>query len=152
MIHFLETRIQRLLDGLIFIEKGLGVHVQRTLKMGRVYTLADIEAKILGKTKDNWGPYLRSRFVKLTIWCQLIFYQNISCDHCLHDFLLYKCWLIEKWSTFKHGTFFIFLYTFTINCATTGARKRLIEYMFYFICSDQWIKIIALLKTCGLIV
>ena len=91
MIHFLETRIQRLLDGLIFIEKGLGVHVQRTLKMGRVYTLADIEAKILGKTKDNWGPYLRSRFVKLTIWCQLIFYQNISCDHCLHDFLLYKC-------------------------------------------------------------
>ena len=28
---FLETRIQRLLDGLIFVEKGLGVHVQRVL-------------------------------------------------------------------------------------------------------------------------
>ena len=30
---FLETRIQRLLDGLIIVEKGLGVHVQRMLKM-----------------------------------------------------------------------------------------------------------------------
>ena len=36
---FLETRIQRLLDGLIFVEKGLGVHVQRMLKMRRgLYT------------------------------------------------------------------------------------------------------------------
>ena len=39
---FLETRIQRLLDGLILIEKGLGVQVQRMLKMSRVYTLAEI--------------------------------------------------------------------------------------------------------------
>ena len=30
---FLKTRIQRLLDGLIFVEKGLGVHVQNMLKM-----------------------------------------------------------------------------------------------------------------------
>ena len=36
---FLETRIQRLLDSLIFVEKGLGVHVQRMLKMSRgLYT------------------------------------------------------------------------------------------------------------------
>ena len=36
---FLETRIQRLLDGLIFVEKEFGVHVQRMLKMGRgLYT------------------------------------------------------------------------------------------------------------------
>ena len=36
---FLETRIQRLLDGLIFVDKGLGVHVQRMLKMSRgLYT------------------------------------------------------------------------------------------------------------------
>ena len=36
---FLETRIQRLLDGLIFVKKGLGVHVQRMLKMSRgLYT------------------------------------------------------------------------------------------------------------------
>ena len=32
---FLETRIQRLLDGLIFVEKGLGVHVQCMLKMSK---------------------------------------------------------------------------------------------------------------------
>ena len=32
---FLKTRIQLLLDGLIFVEKGLGVHVQRMLKMSR---------------------------------------------------------------------------------------------------------------------
>ena len=32
---FLETRIQRLLDGLIFIEKGFGMHVQHMLKMSR---------------------------------------------------------------------------------------------------------------------
>ena len=36
---FLKTRIQRQLDGLIFVEKGLGVHVQRMLKMSRgLYT------------------------------------------------------------------------------------------------------------------
>ena len=36
---FLETRIQRLLVGLIFVEKGLGVHVQRMFKMSRgLYT------------------------------------------------------------------------------------------------------------------
>ena len=29
----METRIQRLLDGLIFVEKGHGEHVQRMLKM-----------------------------------------------------------------------------------------------------------------------
>ena len=32
---FLKTRIQRLLDGLIFVEKGLGVHVQHMLKTSR---------------------------------------------------------------------------------------------------------------------
>ena len=32
---FLETRIQRILDGLTFVEKGFGVHVQRMLKMSR---------------------------------------------------------------------------------------------------------------------
>ena len=36
---FLKFRIQRLLDGLIFVEKGLCVHVQRMLKIGRgLYT------------------------------------------------------------------------------------------------------------------
>ena len=36
---FLETRIQRLLDGLTFAQKRLGVHVQCMLKMSRgLYT------------------------------------------------------------------------------------------------------------------
>ena len=43
-----------------------------------------------------------------------------------------------------------FLYTFTINCVTTGALKLPIEYMFCFICSEQCIKIISSHKKCGL--
>ena len=47
---FLETRIQRLLDGLIFVEKGLGVHVQRVLKMDRgLYTGGNFKQNKLGK-------------------------------------------------------------------------------------------------------
>ena len=38
---FLEAIIQQLLGGLIFVEKGLDMHVQRMLKMSRVYTLAE---------------------------------------------------------------------------------------------------------------
>ena len=42
---YLETRIQQLLDGLIFIKKGLGVHVQRMLKMSRgLYTGGNFKA------------------------------------------------------------------------------------------------------------
>ena len=53
---YLETRIQRLLDGLIFVEKGLGVHVQRIFKMSRVYTLAEILSKIFVKeNKEKIG-------------------------------------------------------------------------------------------------
>ena len=55
---WLETRIQRLLDGIIFVEKGLGVHMQRMLNMGRIYTLAAFLRKILGvKTKENGGLF-----------------------------------------------------------------------------------------------
>ena len=58
---FLETRIQRLRDGLIFVEKGLGVHVQRMLKMSRgLYTGGNFKQNTSKKAKENWGPYLRS--------------------------------------------------------------------------------------------
>ena len=54
---FLETRIHRLLDGLFFVDKRLGVHVQRMLKMSRgLYTGGNFKPN----TKENWGPYLRS--------------------------------------------------------------------------------------------
>ena len=52
---FLETRTQRPLDGLIFVEKRLGVHLQRMLKMSRVYTLAEILSKIFVKNKGKSG-------------------------------------------------------------------------------------------------
>ena len=51
MIHFGELEFYGyLIDGSIFVEKGLGVHVQRMLKMSRVYILAEILSKIF----VNW--------------------------------------------------------------------------------------------------
>ena len=50
---FLETRIQRLHDGLTFLEKGLGVHMQRMFKMSRVYTQAEVLSKILLKKNEG---------------------------------------------------------------------------------------------------
>ena len=44
----------------------------------------------------------------------------------------------------------MFLYTFTINCVTTGARKMSTEYMFCFICSEQCTKITSSRKKCCL--
>ena len=49
------------------------------------------------------------------------------------------------------GLFTIFLYTFTINCVTTGARKKPIEYVICFINSQQCITIILSRKMCGFI-
>ena len=67
----MESRIQRLLGDIIFVEKGLGVQV---LKMSRgLYTGGNFKQNTFKKAKENWGPYLRSRFNILTIWCQLIF-------------------------------------------------------------------------------
>ena len=104
------------------------MHVQRMLKMSRgLYTGGNFKQNICNKAKDNWGPYLRSWFDKLTIWCQLMFYQNILCDRCLHDYHLYvrKMLTNREMVNFQKWDFFsIFLYTFTINCVTTGARKK----------------------------
>ena len=51
---FLETRIQRLLDGLIFVEKRLGMHVQRMLKMSRgLYTDGNFKQNTRKKAKEN---------------------------------------------------------------------------------------------------
>ena len=58
---FSETRIQRLLGGLIIAEKGLGMHVHRMLKMSRgVYTGGNIKQNTWKKAKENWGPYFRT--------------------------------------------------------------------------------------------
>ena len=53
----LETRIQPLLDGLIFVEKGIGMQVLRMLIMSRgLYTGENFKQNIRGG-KENWGPY-----------------------------------------------------------------------------------------------
>ena len=84
---------------------------------------------------------------------QTYFLLNYIVDHCLHDYHLYIQKILtntdmvnlQKWDFFS-----IFLYTFAINCVTTGARKMPIEYMFCFICSEQCKGIISLCKNCGL--
>ena len=53
---FLETRIQRLLDGLIIVEKGLSVHVQRMLKLSRgLDTGGNFRPKYLEKSEEKLG-------------------------------------------------------------------------------------------------
>ena len=70
----METRFQWLLDGLFFVEKVLGVHGQRMLKMSRgLYTGGNFKQNTWKKAKEFWGPYLRSGFDILTSRCQLIF-------------------------------------------------------------------------------
>ena len=55
---FLVTRIQWLLDGLIFVEKELGIHVQCMLKMSRVYTLTEILSRIFVKIGKKFGDLI----------------------------------------------------------------------------------------------
>ena len=64
---FLETRIQPLLDGLIFVEKGLGVHVQRMLRISRcLYTGGNFK-------QNTWKRQRKIGFDKLTIGANLFF-------------------------------------------------------------------------------
>ena len=63
----LETRIQCLLDGLIFVEKGLSVQVQRMLKMSRVYTLAEILGKYLLKKLRKIGDLIFDHGLELIV-------------------------------------------------------------------------------------
>ena len=55
---FLKTKIQWLPDGPISVEKGLGVHVKRMLKMSRFYTLAEILSKIFVKKPRKIGDLI----------------------------------------------------------------------------------------------
>ena len=55
---FLETRIQRLLDGLIFLKKDLACTCSACSKTVRVYILAEILSKILGKKRRKIGDLI----------------------------------------------------------------------------------------------
>ena len=53
---FWKTRIQRLFGGFIFVEKGLGVHIQRMLKMSRgSYTGGNFKQNTWGKNEGKLG-------------------------------------------------------------------------------------------------
>ena len=77
------------------------MNVQRMLKMSRVYTLAEISSKrFVKKMKENWGPYLRSWFDKLTILDADLFFiklYNAITACTFYTFTFGKCWLIEEW-------------------------------------------------------
>ena len=48
--------------------------MQRMLKMSRgLYTGGNFKQNTWKKAKETLGPYLRSLFDKLMIWCQLTF-------------------------------------------------------------------------------
>ena len=50
----METRIQRLLDGLIFVGKGLGVHMQFMLKRSRgLYTGGKFKQNTWKKAEEH---------------------------------------------------------------------------------------------------
>ena len=53
IIHFWKLEFNDYLIGLIFIEKGLNVHVQPMLKMSRVHTLAENLSKIYIKKNEG---------------------------------------------------------------------------------------------------
>ena len=58
---------------------------------------------------------------------------SILCDHCLHDLHLniLKMLTNKEMVNFQKWDFFsICLYTFTINCVTTGAGKCLLSICF----------------------
>ena len=49
------------------------MHVQRMLKMSRVYTLAEILSKVFVKNEGKLGILFTIMVDKLTLWCQIYF-------------------------------------------------------------------------------
>ena len=83
---FFESIIQRLLDALFFVVKGLGVHVQRMLKMNRVYTLAEILSKIFVKKRMKIGDlFCDHGLTNQRFGANLFFIKIYYATHCLHD-------------------------------------------------------------------
>ena len=71
---FLKTRIQRLLDGLIFVQKVLGVQVLRMLITRKgLYTGEKFKQIIRKKGREIGHLIFDHDLTTLTIWCQLYF-------------------------------------------------------------------------------
>ena len=88
---FLETRIQRLLDGLFFNKKGLGVHVQHMLNLSRIYTLAEILSIFFVIKRRKIGELIYDHRLQFNYFVPTFFLLK----HCLHD--LHLC--IQKMLT-----------------------------------------------------
>ena len=114
---FLETRIQRLLDGLFFVEKGLGVTCSACSKWVGIYILAEIVSKILGKKRRTIGDFICDHDLANYRFGANLFFLNILCDHCLHDYHLYNRAILtysemvtfQKWDFFRFS-FILLLY------------------------------------------
>ena len=61
MLIKLVSMISTQYGGFIFVEKGLGMHVQRMFEMSRVYTLAEILSKMFGKIQREIGGLIYDR-------------------------------------------------------------------------------------------
>ena len=103
------------------------------LKMSRVYTLVEILSKIFVKKKENWEPYIRSWFDKLTYFLLKYIMRSLPLLARLTPLHLENDDKERNSKLSKMALFSIFLYTFTIDCVTTGARKMPIEYIVCFI-------------------
>ena len=86
------------------------------------------------KNEGNLGTLFTIMVCQINNLVPTYFFLNILCDHCLHALHLYirKMLKNREMVNFKNGTFSNFLYAFTMNCVTTGARKIPIEYMVCF--------------------
>ena len=114
----LETIIQRLLDVLFFVEKGLGIHVQRILKMNRcLYTGGNFLTYCLEKIEGKLWTLFTIMFLQINDLVPTFFYQNILCDHCLYDLRLYirKMLTNREMVNFQKWNFLRFFFILLLN-------------------------------------
>ena len=75
--------------------------------------MAEILSKILGKKRGKIGDLISDHdLTNLRFGANYFFYQNILCDHCLHDYHLYirKMLTNREMINFKKWDFFRFFF------------------------------------------
>ena len=106
---FLQTKIQDLLDGLIFVEKGLSVHVQRMLKMSRGYTIGCNFMQNICKKWRKIGELIYDHgLTKLRFGAKLIlikiYYAITACT--IYTFYIWKMLTNREMVNFQKWDFF----------------------------------------------
>ena len=133
---FLETRVQRLLDGLIFVDRGLSVHVQRMLKKSRgLDTGGNFKHNAWKKSEEKLGTLFA-----IMIWhiyeSVQTYYKNISCDHCMHEYHLYiwKMLTNREMVNFQKWNFFEFsLYSYSKLCHYRSTKNAYSVYVLLYL-------------------